>query len=299
MKKVRLIFFCAIMLSGFVFIALLIKEKPVTPLESSFAPAYQLFGHAAHGVSRALTQIMNVDSMDEKQYGDVIRQECFLYQNVKDPDYMYLNGVMKRVSQFSKKPFTYSVFTADYNEPNAWALPGGVIFVTKGLLSILSNESELAAILSHEMGHIELSHCLDAVRFEILSKKVGEKTTGEIADFAMQILVSYSFSKTQEGDADLYAFKLLCILDYDPAGEGKALRNLITWSESHGDRESQHADPVRDYFLTHPPLALRADKFENMARIWWKENPHAKRYVGVKNISKRLIDRFPEEWKGL
>ena len=57
--------------------------------------------------------------------------------------------------------------------PNAFALPGGVIIVTGGLLKTLKSEAELAAVLSHEMGHIELSHCLDTVRFQLLARKDG------------------------------------------------------------------------------------------------------------------------------
>ena len=63
-----------------------------------------------------------------------------------------------------RKTFDWEITVLDDNSVNAWALPGGKLAVNKGLLRYAASESELAAVISHEIGHAELSHHLQAIR---------------------------------------------------------------------------------------------------------------------------------------
>lgn len=79
----------------------------------------------------------------------------------------YINDLgQKLVSKVSKKNLKYTFFILDSNEINAFALPGGFIFISRGTLQILSNEDELAAILLHEIAHIEEDHVLNFIEKE-------------------------------------------------------------------------------------------------------------------------------------
>ncbi|MEW5822506.1 MAG: M48 family metalloprotease [Cyanobacteriota bacterium] len=77
----------------------------------------------------------------------------------------YVNKVGKEIAQkVSNRPdIEYSFYVLDTPEINAFAVPGGFIFITKGALKILSNEAELAGILAHEIAHVELGHGLEAI----------------------------------------------------------------------------------------------------------------------------------------
>jgi beta-barrel assembly-enhancing protease len=297
MEKIRILFLIIIVGAGIAITIGLFHYQPKTPLESSLAPAYQLFGHATKGVSRALTVIMRVDDMDEKKYGEAIAERYEPYNDSKDNDYIYVNSVMKTISENKRKPFDYRVFIYPDDSPNAFALPGGVILVTRGLFDALHSQAELSAVLAHEMGHVEMSHCLDAVRFELAAKKIDAKPLGEIADMTMSIFLRHSFSKTQEDDADNYAFEILKISQYDPSAEGKVYNEFIAWQKKHNEETRQKADVVRDYFLSHPPLEIRAVKFTEKAKLWWEDNPNERRYIGVRNLKEREAAFFDKEWK--
>lgn len=297
MGKGRVIFFISIMFTGILLAMLFYIYKPKPMLDSSFAPMFQLFGHVTKGLSRALTQVIPVSSIDEKKYGEAIKMQCDAHADLKSKEHIYLNKLMAGITSFKKKPFDYKVYVHDSSNPNAFALPGGVIFVTQGLLNTLDSESELVSILAHEMGHVELSHCMDLVRFQLLTKKIKSESLGKLVDFAMSLLLQHSFSKTQEDDADTYAFEVLKSSKYDPSGEGKAFEIFIEFAEKNGYEERQKAHVIRDYFSSHPPLTLRAQKFSEKARVWWKDNPKEKRYVGKRNIKERDSETYEEEWK--
>lgn len=71
----------------------------------------------------------------------------------------YVDGVGQRLAQQSELPelrFTFTVLNSDIT--NAFALPGGYVYVTRGLLSLASNEAELAGVLGHEIGHVTARH---------------------------------------------------------------------------------------------------------------------------------------------
>ena len=123
-----------------------------------------------------------------------------------------------------------------------------------------------------------------------------------MADFAVGALLRHSFSKTQENEADDYAFALIARTPYDPAAVGRAFASLQAYAAEKGGArgERRHADLVRDYFMSHPPLVLRHDKYAQAARIWWQKNPGAKRYIGISNLQLResyYRRQRPGEWR--
>jgi predicted Zn-dependent protease len=77
----------------------------------------------------------------------------------------YVNNIGTKVANLvSQRPeIKYNFFVLDTPEINAFAVPGGYIFITKGALKIISNEAELAGVLSHEIAHVELGHGLESI----------------------------------------------------------------------------------------------------------------------------------------
>jgi len=253
----------------------------------SFTTLFQLLGKAPQSASRAVTKVLPIDSVDEGELG----KNLSIYYKAADKSsqntetQVYLNALIKQMQKYKKKPFDYEVHILESDAPNAMALPGGVILVTKGLLNMVKSESELVSVLAHEMGHVELSHCLDSVKYEIVTKKFVHSSSGSLADFARNLLIRHSFSKTQEDEADNYGFQLLAQSEYDPTAMAKAFINLQKFSP---ETTYQKVNPLRDYFTSHPPLEQRIAKFSSEAEIWWHNNSEQKRYIGVENFKQRI-----------
>ncbi len=299
MKNLSRITLIAFVIGAGALLAAIAIQRPKPPLSASLAPLFQVLGRGPKSMDRALSRLLPADQMDEKAYGEALVARYATDNPTADEK--YLNDVFKPIAAFAKKPFVYRVFVYESSEPNAFALPGGVIFVTEGLLAQLKSERELVAILSHELGHIERGHCFDAVKLELSAQKIGVKSVGEIADFALAVLTRHSFSKTQEDEADEYGYELLQQSAYDPRGAGKAFQMLEDYMNANGMGEDQKANPVRDYFSSHPPIAVRRAKFQELARVWWLAHPTEKRYVGILNLEKRAAmsaAKLPEEYVG-
>ncbi|HMV78555.1 MAG TPA: M48 family metallopeptidase [Leptospiraceae bacterium] len=295
MKNGRL-YFVLILCFGIGLIAALSVQEKKTEMDSTLAPFWQLIGKPVQLGSKALTKVIPVSALDEKEYGDAIRSRYESGADKSDPRYIYLNTLIKDLTKTKSKPFDYTVFLMDSGVPNAFAMPGGVLFVTTGLLQILESESELVSILGHEIGHVEKNHCLENVRFQLLTQKIGSETLGKLADLAFGIIVKSSYNKNQEEEADEYAFSLLLSSDYHPAGEGKAFEKL---AESHLGKETRSANIITEYFQSHPHTVLRKERYQEKAKAWRASNSGVRKYTGKANLELQKTyseNQIENEW---
>jgi len=159
----------------------------------------------------------------------------------------YVNKICTAIVINSPKPDIYKgyhVAILDTDEINAFATPGGHIFVTRGLISCASNEDALASVIAHEVAHIQLRHALTAIRNARYVNAavsgalagVGEGMGGNAKELAnimgdsvnevITTLVVNGFSKSQELDADNTALSLLVSAGYQPSGIAEMLQAL-------------------------------------------------------------------------
>jgi predicted Zn-dependent protease len=271
--------------------------RPVPVMDFTAAPFFELVGRGPGALSRALTRSLPVSEVEEGQYGDAIRESYGRSLDKESKEAVYLNRLMEKLSRRSKKSFRYTVYLVKEDAPNAYAMPGGVIFVTAGLMKRVKDESELMAILAHEMGHVELGHCLATVRFRLVADKIHMTGLGKLADLTVQILTRHSYGKTEEAEADAYAFEFLKESKYDPAGEGRAFLRLMSYERGDttpgegGEKELKSGNPILEYFQSHPHLELRQREYTEKAKAWWDSNPGERRYRGARN----LLERSPFE----
>ena len=287
--KYRVLFLIALVLSGLVLVGAFYYTRVGTPLKSSLAPVFQVLGHATQALDSLIARVVPVDSLDERELGQVIAVRYNREANKADLDFIYLNELVKNFARALKKPFEYKVYVLDQQEPNALALPGGVVLVTRGLLNVMNSEAELVAVLAHELGHIERDHCFEAAKFQLLAQRVGLQTYGQIADLVVKLLIGHTFSKTQEDQADEYAYEFLIHSSYDPRGVGESFAQMLTYGQGKKGltAKESRANVLRDYFMSHPPLAIRKEKFMERANAWWRAHPTERRYVGKWNLERR------------
>ena len=181
----------------------------------------------------------------------------------------YLNKICKAIVINSPRPDIYKgyyVAILDTAEINAFATPGGHIFVTRGLIACAQNEDALAAVIAHEVAHIQLQHALTSIRnaryvnaavsgtLAGLGKAVGGNV-GELANIMSEsvneivtTMMAKGFSKKQELEADAKALSLLADAGYQPSG---ILEMLEALKQKQGDNKNA------GFGKTHPTPADR------------------------------------------
>ena len=185
----------------------------------------------------------------------------------------YLNRLGQALAQFSTKPETfggYHFLALDSDDINAFAAPGGLILVTRGLLKCCQNEDELAAVLAHEIGHVEKVHGLRAIKtgrlnsaLTILAVEAGKNLAGEqLAEVTKAFdesindisgtLMNSGYSRKLEYEADAAAVAILKQAGYNSGALVAMLENMAkNWDAS-----------CKDFAATHPAPADRIKELQ-------------------------------------
>src|SRR5947208_1813715 len=158
-------------------------------------------------------------------------------------------------------------------EPNAFALPGGPVYVSRALLVLTNSEDELAGVLGHEIGHVAARHAvrrvtraaplavvtgLGAAVTSIVSPMLGDLVGGIGGVAGASVLARYS--REQEPEADRIGQELAAAAGWDPAGLSRSLRTLERDDTLHHGEERPNS-----FFATHPPLPDRVADTEARA----------------------------------
>ncbi|WP_146209821.1 M48 family metallopeptidase [Vitiosangium sp. GDMCC 1.1324] len=218
---------------------------------STTRPATQAFGE------------LILSPEDEKKLGDQLAAEVKQKEKVlNDPQVQsYVNTVGQRlVAQSPKKerpfPFDFTVIDAP-DTVNAFALPGGHIFVYSGLIRAAGNEDELAAVLGHETAHVTSGHprqqLASQVGLSTLSQLVLGKNPNLIAQLASAITAQgylAANSREMENEADKRGLQYLDEAGYDPAAMPRFFGTLA---------KLEHSQPniVSSFLATHPATPER------------------------------------------
>jgi beta-barrel assembly-enhancing protease len=183
----------------------------------------------------------------------------------------YLNVLGQSLVAFSTRPETfrgYHFFLLDSDEINAFAAPGGLILVTRGMVQCCENEDELAAVLAHEIGHVEKKHGLSAIKqarvtsaLTILAAEGGKQLGGkDLADVTeafegsvgdvVMTLTTKGYSRKQELSADAAAVDTLRRAGYPE-------KALVTMLQRMGQRIGDAEGP--GFARTHPKAQDRIE----------------------------------------
>ncbi len=187
----------------------------------------------------------------------------------------YLNTLGQRLAdQSPRKDVAYQFHVADMAEPNAFALPGGYVYVTRGLLALTNSEDELAGVVGHEIGHVAARHSVQkiskqgpfAVVFGIVSGITGlvsplvGNIIGGIGAFT-QSLVFAPYSRSQETEADRVGQEMAARAGWDPAALSAFLNTL------ERDVELMNKGPRKpSFFDSHPATPDRVAKTAEHAK---------------------------------
>jgi predicted Zn-dependent protease len=181
----------------------------------------------------------------------------------------YLNAVGMQIAQRSKRKLTYHFyFIPEDSFFNAYALPGGHVVVGKGLARTMDSEDELAAVLAHEIEHVDRFHCVDRVQVEA---RVRHIPFGGLVEFPIALMQA-GYSKEQELEADREGTFLMVRSGYTAQGAVRLFETFEKLDARQGRRASNPVDEsarvavgsISDYFRSHPLPSERKRQVQDL-----------------------------------
>jgi len=181
----------------------------------------------------------------------------------------YVQSVGKKLAAVSDRemPYEYALVASDV--PNAFALPGGKIYITAGLMARISNERQLAAVLGHETGHVAALHSVKGLQREVgasvlveLASRIVSADKADAAQAAAKVVTALGtlkYSRDDEYQADQIGIKYAARAGYNPWGMVELLTVLKNMSDSE-------PGTFGEMLQTHPLSSKRIAEAEAMIK---------------------------------
>ncbi|HEV2349449.1 MAG TPA: M48 family metalloprotease [Terriglobia bacterium] len=231
-------------------------------------------------VPAALTPLSDEE---EIRIGDEMAREyeVRLGSSLEDKDAQamadYVQRVGRRVAGSAHRKLPYKFhYIPNRDFINAFALPGGQVFIGRGLIALMTNEDELADILGHEIEHIDQRHCAERIQVESRARQI---PLGGLVLLPIEIFEA-GYSKAQELEADREGTALAVWAGYSPLGTIQMLQSFdrlykeqVTHSKTPQEELSSAAiQTLEGYFRSHPPPQERIEQIRNMiAENHWEK----------------------------
>ncbi|MGB9627648.1 MAG: M48 family metalloprotease [Thermodesulfobacteriota bacterium] len=244
---------------------------------------------------------------------------------VKDPTLQaFINKIgYSLVAQVGASPFEYKFYLVNSTDPNAYAIPGGHIFLTTGLIVLAENEHEVAGVISHEISHAQARHVAELIerskRLNLATLAAivagilvggGGKTSEAVTLTALSAgqALTLKYTREMEVDADHQSLNYMTKAGYDPNGLISFLNKIYKISLTSGPK-------IPAYLSTHPATENRISLLENLLQSGQKPKGPFKEILGFKKIKAKafveerepnvavthfqsLIDQHPKELEG-
>lgn len=204
------------------------SSKPIAENIISF-DFFGLFKGAVNYV-----QIANISDEQEVKIGKQIRQQLLsqqyeLYGNQAVREYVDNIGqeLVSSAENTRDIPYTFDVVVSE--AVNAFATPGGFIYVTTGLLQEADNEAQLASVMAHEIAHIEKKHSIKALKQAAIARGIAETagvSTNTLAQIGYQLAIDLPQSREYEYEADTVGLEILQQAGYPPMAFVNFLKQL-------------------------------------------------------------------------
>lgn len=201
-----------------------------------------------------------ITEQEEKDMGAAIseklRQKYGVVQNQAVHKYVSLVG--RVLASSSTRPnLTWTFIVLDTDGVNAFAAPGGYIHITRGALALIRNESELAGVLGHEIGHVTEKHTINAIKkSKALDLGTSALTRNQLLDkvteAAYESLLENNFDRGDENQSDEVGIQVANAAGYAPSGLGSFLTKLAERNKDLKERSG--------VFASHPETQGRLDR---------------------------------------
>lgn len=202
------------------------------------------------------------ESIGASQHQEIIKQYGGVYNNPAIQ--AYVDDIGQKIAQYSeRKDVTYKFTVLDSPIVNAFALPGGYIYITRGILALANNEAELAAVLGHEIGHVAARHqasrysqgVLTQLGATVLSAAIGVPAASQAIGLGSDLYLS-SYSRGQETQSDQLGVRYLSRAGYDPMAMSNFLRAMSIEKSIEAQLDGKQ-EMRASYLSSHPDTGQR------------------------------------------
>jgi len=272
-------------------------------LVSAAAPAHAQLGAlgkiksaADKGVDakQKADKLKPMSEKEERSLGEqtslALRSRFGVVQDPKVTKYVTLVG-SALAAQSSRPNLDWKFIVLDTDAVNAFAAPGGLIHVTRGVLGFAKNEAELAGVLGHEITHVTQKHAVHFIensnRISVGTDVVGEKegynaeVLAKLSEKLGHFLLDNEYDQAQEDQADENGVQLANKLGYDPHGLQEVLKRLDARNSGRNDKNG--------WFSSHPATK---DRIANVDKVIKKE-----KLGGTALVAARYKENIPYEAK--
>lgn len=270
---------------------------------------------------RQMSLLSEAEELAIGQQQDVeIRREMGVYDDAELQ--RYVSDIGQRLARTSHRPnLPWSFTIVDSPAINAFALPGGYVYVTRGLLAYLDDESELAGVLGHEIGHVTARHAAQAytrqaqanIGLTILSIFVPSTAPFTDLGAAGLSVLFLKHGREQELEADRLGVEYGSGNGFDPSGVPRFLttlarvdamsdRGVPNWLSTHPAPESRvaKAEPVAGKFMSPDSRAVNRDQYlERIQGLTFGDDPKDGVVRGNEFLHPllRIAVTFPDGWE--
>ncbi|MCW8951925.1 MAG: M48 family metalloprotease [Rhodospirillales bacterium] len=216
----------------------------------------------------------------------------------------YIDDIGRRLAQHTELQFPYSFVILNSPIVNAFALPGGFVHITRGLLALASNEAELAGVIAHELGHVNARHTAERLSSAMLAQfglvalgaATGSRGLMEMAQYGATAFIQ-GFSRQQEFEADSLGVRYISKAGYDP----EAMVTFLSTLREHSQLESRMMGlppgKVDEFNImsTHPRTQERVQEAIRLAKVSKPQNALVGRDTYLERINGMLFGDDPEQ----
>ena len=210
-----------------------------------------------------------------------------------------LGRLLQLTSEQPEPPFTFVIL--DTPEVNAFALPGGYIHVTRGLMALANDEAELAGVIAHEIGHVTARHSAEryshglvaGLGAALLGAVIDNRTVSDIAQLAAGAYVK-GYSRSQELEADMLGVRYLSRSGFDAIAMSSFLETMEAESELARQKAGSRGEgALGGLFASHPRTADRVRKAAAAAQAEF--GGERARDIYLRQIDGMIYGDSPEE----
>jgi predicted Zn-dependent protease len=284
-----------------------------TDQEVDLESVVEIWADVVRDADRVGLTITHIPASREMEIGREIEREFTTHLRLPIRQDATLQAYVTAVGQplvqhIQRKAIRYRFYVVDSAMINAFALPGGGIYITTGMLKFLESEAELAAILGHEISHLDLRHCIERLQYELAARKIVGKDLAMIARLGYT-LIQVGFNEQQELEADAGGAILAAKAGYNPAASIATFERLARFEGGVKRKKPTLiveelgvaiGRALEQYFATHPPPETRIRQLHLVFRRnqgSWRGN---KFYIGRANYKERVARskwQRPGEWR--
>jgi len=242
-------------------------------------------------------------AIGQREHAKLVKAFGGVYEDRKLQSYVDQIGArLARVSEAPNLPYTFTIA----NSPivNAFALPGGPVTITRGLLALCDSEAELAGVLGHEIGHVTARHSAER-QGQAVFAQLGAAVLGAISGSSqVSQLLNYgamaylrSYSRSQELEADRLGARYLEQANYDVDAMVTFLDSLYDQSKVEARMMGLPEGKVDEFNMmaTHPRTKQRVEEAMRIAAVTRQQDPIVNRGVYLNTISGMLYGDDPEQ----